>query len=97
MKSLDSGRGEKMLVKNAFVRKGKIGNQVFLINGRQCFELNEIGVFIWEAFDSPISIEDVIDRVANEFEISTEERNSVEKDIRNYINNLLEFELVYEE
>jgi len=78
--------------KNVFIRLGKISQQNFLINGRQCFEINEIGLFIWECFSLPSSIEDVQKKVLDCYE--GKGKKNIEKDVRNFVDLLIKYELI---
>lgn len=79
-------------IKNPFVRLGEINGQNYLINGRQCFEVNEIGKAIWENFETSITEDAVYKKITEEYEINNEKKAT--KEIENFIGVLIKHELV---
>ncbi|AEC01646.1 PqqD family protein [Parasphaerochaeta coccoides] len=79
-------------VRNIFVRLGKIGDQSFLINGRQCFEVNEIGAFIWNCFSTPTDIDVIRKKVLDSYEVENEKK--IEHDLYKFIEMLKKFDLI---
>ena len=79
-------------VRNMFVRSGKLDNHSYLINGRQCFEVNEIGLFIWNCFNSPTSIDDVQEEVFSNYAGRNNDR--MKKEICDFIRLLIDYDLI---
>ena len=56
------------------------------------YNLNEVGAFIWENFDGLKTINDIKNRIIEEFEISEQE---AQQDLFEFVNQLKEIEAIH--
>ena len=56
------------------------------------YNLNEVGAFIWEHFDGLKTINDIKNRIIEEFEISEQE---AQQDLFEFVNQLKEIEAIH--
>ena len=71
----------------------KLGEETILIseNGKNMHTLDEIGGFIWENIDGKNSISSITERICDEYDVN---RSIAEKDILEFIEKLIEKELI---
>ena len=62
-----------------------------LANMERIFTLDQVAAFVWEQLDGKRSLKDIRDDVLNTFEVNKEQ---VEKDISEFIDELLEADLI---
>ncbi len=82
----------KVYVKDPNIVNRKIAGEMVLVPIRHnvgdlacIYNLNEVGSRIWELIDGGITLEQIRDRIVEEYEVSTEE---AEADITEFLNNL---------
>lgn len=57
------------------------------------YELDEVGNFIWQQLDSPVTINEIVDKILTEYDV---DREQCEKDTQEIIQQLSENGLVEE-
>lgn len=65
----------------------KIDNGIVMINvnSKEYVELNELGTFIWDFLESPRGLEEIVDRIAAEFEAT---HAQIRDDLMGFLNEL---------
>lgn len=77
--------------KNSFIRYASFGNRHFLLNGRQSFEIDQIGLEIWAMCDGKNTVDNIVDKIHEEYQVN---REQVKKDINEFIEKALDKELL---
>ncbi len=58
--------------KNLKFRCRKINKKYYILDGHKCYEINEMGNFIWNKINSERSIEDICNLLKLEYDISVD-------------------------
>ncbi len=89
---------KSILTHSASVVTRKTGNEYVLVpianniaDMNSVYTLNESGAFIWEQIDGKKSVEDIIDAMTKEYDVSTE---TASKDIFIFIDNMSKYLIV---
>lgn len=67
------------------------GIAIFDTNSNSYFSMNAVGEFVWSMLDQPVSLDDLVDRVAERYGIG---RDLCEGDIRRLVEDLAANRLV---
>ncbi|WP_411501439.1 PqqD family protein [Bacillus thuringiensis] len=78
-------------MRSTFVNSRVIQNKYYIATYAQGFELNEVAKKVWELLDHPTTIEEIVNKVAEEFE---EDHKTVLVDVEEFIENLINNELI---
>ncbi|MGQ7871535.1 PqqD family protein [Bacillus sp. 1A] len=71
--------------KNLLARYRIIKGNPYIINGHDIFQLDDVGILIWENINGENDIEKIISIVSNKFSVSIEE---IKVDITSFIEEL---------
>ena len=88
-----------MKIKNGFAKRKIADSNIVVPVGRATADfngmitLNESGSFFWDCFTSETSIDEVVKKVLNEYDI---DEKTAKKDIENFVNMLRENNLLDE-
>lgn len=89
---------KSILTHSASVVTRKTGNEYVLVpianniaDMNSVYTLNESGAFIWEQIDGKKSVEDIIDAMTREYDVSTE---TASEDIFIFIENMSKYLIV---
>lgn len=86
-----------MKIKEGFMLRNVADNYIVVPVGKASLEfkglinLNGVGAFIWECLEKETTIEEVIDKVIQEYGIDSE---LAKRDVNNFINKLVEAKLL---
>lgn len=86
-----------MKIKEGFMLRNVADNYIVVPVGKASLEfkglinLNGVGAFIWECLEKETTIEEVIDKVIQEYGIDSE---LAARDVNNFINKLVEAKLL---
>lgn len=86
-----------MKIKEGFMLRNVADNYVVVPVGKASLEfkglinLNHVGAFIWKCLENDVTIEDVVDKVINEYNIDKERALH---DVKGFINKLNEAKLL---
>lgn len=86
-----------MKIKEGFMLRSVADNYVVVPVGKASLEfkglinLNHVGAFIWKCLENETTLEEVINKVANEYEIDNE---LATRDVTTFINKLQEAKLL---
>lgn len=86
-----------MKIKEGFMLRSVADNYVVVPVGKASIEfkglinLNHVGAFIWKCLESDTTVNEVINKVVNEYGIDKE---LAEKDVNSFINKLVEAKLL---
>lgn len=86
-----------MKIKEGFMLRNVADNYIVVPVGKASLEfkglinLNGVGAFIWECLEKETTIEEVIDKVIQEYGIDSE---LAKRDVNNFINKLIEDKLL---
>lgn len=72
---------------NIRYRTRKIYDKFYLFTNKDVFEINEIGVDIWNTFDNPKSFEEVLDEITELYEVN---REKIKDEIFDFVKTLIE-------
>ena len=76
----------------ADLTSGIVGELIVLeLGGGVYYELNEVAAFVWRAIQKPASVESILRRVRDTYEVSESES---EQDLMNLLSELLERRLI---
>ncbi|MFB5089477.1 PqqD family protein [Psychrobacillus sp. PGGUH221] len=78
---------------NMDFRVRNIANKHLLLSGGNAFELNELGLTIWDLLEDKISSEKIVQEVNSQYDINEE---IIKKDVHTYINFLKEINAIEE-
>ncbi|WP_242267230.1 PqqD family protein [Bacillus cereus group sp. BfR-BA-01518] len=78
-------------MRSNFVNSRVIQNKYFIATYAQGFELNEVAKKIWELLDHPTTIEEIVNKIAEEFDGNSD---IVREDVEEFIENLINNELI---
>ncbi len=62
-----------------------------IVDMNSVYTLNESGAYIWELVDGKRNLEEIIDKLTEEYDI---DRNSAEKDVFSFINNMSNYLII---
>lgn len=83
-----------MIYKRDFFTKCQaIHGEMYLAKSGKAFKLNEMGIRVWNLLDGRSGILDVAEAISDEFKV---DKKVVERDVENFIQMLLERELIEE-
>ncbi|KPJ69446.1 hypothetical protein AMJ44_03755 [candidate division WOR-1 bacterium DG_54_3] len=92
---------DKVHRKSDYVVSRRIADEFILVPIRQkvgdlgsIYTLNEVAARIWELIDGKIKVREIKDMMVEEFEVTPEE---AEKDLREYLQQLLKIKAIIEE
>ncbi|WBW98963.1 lasso peptide biosynthesis PqqD family chaperone [Oceanirhabdus sp. W0125-5] len=96
---ISTKKNNEKLTENSTVLRNQIiddvdldGEKVMMnLDKGQYFMMNDVGSIIWDMIESPIKIEQIVDKIIEEFEV---ERIICEKEVINFLNSLRDEELV---
>ncbi|WP_162266039.1 PqqD family protein [[Bacillus] enclensis] len=71
--------------KNMFVRYRIVESQPYLVHKGEAFILDEVGVKVWELIDGINSGEEIIDKIAESYSVTSKE---IKRDIEKYLREL---------
>jgi methyltransferase-like protein len=90
---------KSILSQSASVVTRKTGNEYVLVpitnniaDMNSVYTLNETGAFIWEQIDGKRSVEDIINAVADEYDI---DKQTAESDVFTFIENMSKYLIVH--
>ena len=86
----DSGRGP-VYEWNPKIASRTLEDTAFILYQSRMVSLNEVGTFIWERFQEPAGVWEVVDAVVEHFETTREQASS---DVDGFVRQLAERELV---
>lgn len=71
----------------------EIGDELIIIseNGSEMHTIDEIGSFIWNNINGKNSIQSIVDRICNEYEVK---KQIAQKDLMNFIKSLINKKLI---
>jgi methyltransferase-like protein len=89
---------KSIISQSASVVTRKTGNEYVLVpitnniaDMNSVYTLNETGAFIWEKIDGKRSVEDIIDALADEYDI---DQQTAESDVFSFIENMRKYLIV---
>ncbi|MEK3902079.1 MULTISPECIES: PqqD family protein [unclassified Paenibacillus] len=77
--------------RDVFVQYRVIKGTKFIMKNYHVFELDEIGEIVWDALDGETTVQQIAENISN---IYNEPLETVELDIKQFIKELLEKELI---
>jgi hypothetical protein len=71
----------------------ELGDAVIIIteNGDELHSLDELGSFIWRAVDGVSSVQNILDKICNEYEV---DRSQAEEDLKKFLSALKDKNLI---
>jgi len=79
--------------KDMFVKIQAIKGKIYIAKNTDVFELDEVGIFIWEKIDGKNSLEDIVFAVSKKYNQTIE---NIYSDVKDFINDLHNNNLVME-
>ncbi|MDU5018197.1 MAG: PqqD family protein [Corynebacterium sp.] len=79
------------LKKNLFVKYRTLNESGFLIKNNQAYQIDEVGILIWENIDGINNEEDIINIVSAKF---NKEKKDIESDVKEFIKELYKNKLI---
>ena len=83
----------KTFEKNLFVQERALNGKFYIMLNYKVFELNELGVVIWELLDDEMDLERLTDKIIVEYDV---EKSVLKNDINEMLEKLSENLLIVE-
>lgn len=83
----------KRFIQNKKIIQSKIGDEVVMmdIDSGFYFGMNGVGSVIWQHLSTPISLEELVSNLMEEFKV---DKQTCESDTMDFLNNLLEKKII---